>query len=291
MELNLFKGTSLLETNALHIKDNVYIPGIALNTHVGVWEDKVSFVDSPLAGKQICLTVLGPGTFSQGLPPAVELFISLCSAAGAQIIYYDGGKIPAGDLILALETGGSTPDVSFLGAAFRSKPLARKITANLKRGLGFTYLPDPTPFQKPRYNLKLRLGARLFTPAVAIQLPSGMEEIGAWLFTSLMEFLGKDSGMDAAIFLEEAPFSPPEPEPVPSQPATALPEPKDLPAEKPEMPRSPTKARIYPRETQSPSGTAASKSGSSASMSSFLYPEFFTQSDDKKKTFLKEPFT
>lgn len=268
MELKLYRGAKLLELNGIYQEGNLYIPGPALESYVGVWKDKVVFLDSPLASKRICVTVLGPGTFKQGLPPTVDLFLSLCSAAGAQIIYYDGGKVPAGDLIIALEMGGDAPNVSYLGASFRSKPLANKIVANLKRGLGLTYLPDSMAFPKSRYNIKLALGARLFTPAVAVQLPPGLDEVGPWLFTSLMEYVGNGAEMDADIFLTSA------------QPATHSDFPPPIPA--PEQP-SPSPTPVIPR---------AAASSSSASMSRTQYPDFFAQLEQRKKPPIKkEPFT
>lgn len=300
MELRLYKGAKLLEISGLYRDGNLFIPGAALDTYVGAWEGQVLFVDSPLAGKRICLTVLGPGN-RLTLPATVEKFISLCSAAGAQIIYYDGGAFPAGDLILALEIGGDTPIVSYLGAAFRSKPLARKIVANLKGGFKLTYLPDPLAFAKSNNNLKLGLYARLFTPAVAVQLPADLD-VGPWLFVSLMEYMGNSSGMDARIFLEE---------PVP-QPALAAPalesagEPETQPEEEPEPPtvlpetpdpepeeRKLPKPRI--REQAAPPASKgiplAAESGISASMSRIQYPEFFARLEGRRAIIKKEPFS
>ena len=75
MELRLYKGAKLLEISGLYRDGNLFIPGAALDTHVGTWKGEVLFVDSPLAGKRICLTVLGPGN-RLTLPATVEKFIS-----------------------------------------------------------------------------------------------------------------------------------------------------------------------------------------------------------------------
>lgn len=298
MELRLYRGTNLLETDGIYQGGNLYIPGAALESFVGVWQDKIIFIDSPLAGKRICVTVLGPGTFKQGLPPTVEQFLSLCSAAGAQIIYYDGGKIPAGDLIIALEIGGVAPNVSYLGAAFRSKPLAKKIVASLKRGLKLTYLPDPMTYPKSQYNIKLSLGARLFTPAVTVQLPAGMDEVGPLLFTSLMEYAGKGSKMDIQPFLALEKVQPSETlAPLPPEPAPEV----ELLAPSPHTPQSTPppqqemRVRARPGEQSGPPPMPAlprtAMSSSSASMSRAQYPEFFAQLERERKPIKKEPFS
>lgn len=297
MKLRLYRGTKLLDENGIYQGGNLYIPEAALESHVGMWRSEAVFLDSPLAGKRICVTVLGPGTFKQGLPPTVELFLSLCSAAGAQIIYYDGGKIPAGDLIIALEIGGVAPNVSYLGAAFRSKPLAKKIVASLKRGLKLTYLPDPIAFSKSQYNIKLGLVHSWLTPAVAVQLPAGLEEVGPWLFTSLMEYAGNSPEMDAQDFLIPAlpitdqPLAPsaPEPDPQPEQPSPdpeMITQPKAEPQKKPRALPS-----VQPKPMPTPGTPGMTVSSSSASMSKAQYPEFFAQLAQKRRPVKKEPFT
>lgn len=324
MELRLYKGAKLLDINGLYRDGNLFVPGAALDTYMGLWKGEVLFIDSPLAGKRICLTVLGPGN-RLTLPATVEKFISLCSAAGAQIIYYDGGAFPTGDLILALEIGGDTPVVSYLGAAFRSKPLARKIVANLKDGFKLTYLPDPLAFAKSQYNLKLNLYARLFTPAVAVQLPAGLD-VGPWLFVSLMEYMGKTSGMDARIFLEVAepvpqesftsstslPEAMPEPDPEPQPQPGPEPEPEPQPGPEPEPVQAPQlqpappqawppvqQERTLPKPRIREQGAPQAKkdtllvavSSNSASMSRVQYPDFFAQLELRRRPIKKEPFS
>lgn len=313
MELKIYKGTALLDTKGLHKDGRVYIPDDALESYVGLWEGETVFLNSPLAGKKICFTVLSPDSYANALPPALEEFVALCSAAGAQLIYHDGGKFPSGDLLLALEPGGAHTSVQYLGLR---KSLARRIAANLKRGLKLAYLADPVLFKKPQFNIKMSLLSRLFTPAVAVQWPSNLD-LGPWLFTSLMEYFGRSIGMDGSLFAPKAitavdtdaespaPAVLPEPAAVP-EPAPkkiVLPEPSQnqvgppqlktslLPSafEKPAISRRQEAA--LPRSSPCLTSSHSPAPGHSASMSPAQYPDFFAQMNKGRKIVKKEPFT
>ena len=199
MELRIVKGASTLDDSGLYMNGRIYVPGDALSTFVGMWQEKIIFFNSPLAGKRLCITVLSTDSLARGLPQDLEHFIGLCAAAGAQIIFHTGGKLPASHIIVAVEPGSPRLAVSYLGAALRSKPLARKLVNKVRHGLQLAYLPEPAPFRKPQYNLRLGWTARLFTPAVAIQWPADLA-LGAWLFAGLMEFLAAGGNLDGNLF-------------------------------------------------------------------------------------------
>lgn len=270
MNIRIFQGTSLLNETGYSQNGKAYIPCAAVDSYSGLWERRIVFLSSPLAGKNICLAVLCSDA-GANIPPALEGFVSLCSAAGARITYHDGSGFPRGDFILAIEPGGNQLGVKYLGAAYGSRPLARKIAANFKQGLGLPYLPDPIPFDKPHYNLKLKLRTRLFTPAVAVQWPRELD-LGPWLFSSLMEYCG-GGVMDASEFVsvkgavDQAPLpsavevSPPPPTPPP---------------------------QILPQESGDPE-TITKQPRQSASMSRAIYPQLF--SEPKKRKYKKEPFS
>ena len=148
MNIRIFQGTSLLNETGYSQNGKAYIPCAAVDSYSGLWERRIVFLSSPLAGKNICLAVLCSDA-GANIPPALEGFVSLCSAAGARITYHDGSGFPRGDFILAIEPGGNQLGVKYLGTAYGSRPLARKIAANFKQGLRLPYLPDPIPFDKP----------------------------------------------------------------------------------------------------------------------------------------------
>lgn len=294
MTIKIVKGTTLLETEALYYQGKVYLPADALNNTVGLWKGDTVLLDSPLAGKKICVTVLSSDTYSDKLPSALEQFLALCTTAGANIIYHDGGKFPAADLILAIEPGSRSLQVNYLGAAFRCKPLASKIVGTLKRGLKLAYLADPAAFNKPQYNLKLSLWAKLFTPAIALQWPLANEHIGQWLFASLMEYYGGGGSLNGSIFSMQ------EPERVQSEEMVEPPrqidiepeeEPEPTPIEEPEPEPSKPSAQepIKPRVDSTGPGPGQRIS---ATMSRAQYPDFFAALENRgKRTIQKEPFT
>ena len=292
MEIRICRGASLLAETGYLRNGKAYVPCEALDSYAGVWENHTVFLNSPLAGKSICLAVLSSNTAADSLPPALERFLSLCSAAGAHLKYYDGGGFPTGDLVLAIEPGGSQTGVKYLGAACGSRPLARKIAANFKQGLKLAYLPDPVPFDKPHYNLKLKFWTRFFTPAVAVQWPGGLD-LGPWLFVSLMEHAG-GSAMDGTAFSQEQaqtisslPEAPADiPGPV-SKESEAAPEPQ--PQHEPEAAPAPPSQipPIVPKDISGPE-TIRMQPRRSASMSRVMYPDLFANFDRKKPK--KEPF-
>lgn len=277
MALKIYKGISLLPVEGLYFQGSVYLPAGALGSFVGLWNGNTVFLHSPLAGKRICTTVLSPDTYADSLPPALEHFLALCTAAGAEIIYHDGGIFPPSDLVLVVEPCETYTSVCYLGAAFRSKPLAQRIAASLKRGLKLAYLPDPVAFSKPRYNLKLSLGTRLFTPAVAVQWPHHLEDLGPWLFTSLMEYFAGAAGMEASPF---------------ALPILAAPEQEIAGPVTPPQPREDKIPESAPKlQTQKEKTTGKElMPGKPASMSRVLYPDFFALWSKPQKI-KKEPFT
>lgn len=302
MDIKILKGTSLLDCRGLHEKNRVYLPAQALDSFVGLWRELV-FFNSPLAGKRLCITVLSPSTFADALPPALDHFLELCSAAGAQIIYHDGGKFPSSDLILAVEPGGTHTYVKYIGSAFRSRPLAEKVTANIKQGLKLAYLPDPVAFNKPQYNLKMSIFSRLLTPAVAVQWPANLESLGAWLFTSLMEHFGKGASIDGTLFIKHAEpvrevecSSPPPPEPVkvfepppvPVSDTVQVSEPPPVLVSDPVLKQSQAGLRRHSEPAKTWHKQAG---GNSASMSKAQYPDLFDRLDWKRKPIKKKPFT
>jgi hypothetical protein len=290
LELHIFRGTSLLAEQGFYQDGRAYIPGDALDSFAGIWEKNTVFLNSPLAGKSICLALLSSHTGTDSLPPALERFLSLCAAAGAHLTYYDGGGFPAGDLVLAIEPGGSQTGVKYLGAACSSRPLARKIAANFKQGLKLAYLPDPVAFDKPHYNLKLKLWTRLFTPAVAVQWPEGLD-LGPWLFISLMEHAG-GGAMDGRAFsqAQEEIISPPQEAPavIPAEAAAEAAGPApEAPEAAPNLPRQ--QSPPAPLDDSSGPETIRMQPRRSASMSRAVYPDLFPSFERKKLK--KEPFT
>jgi len=310
MDLNIFKCTSLLETKGFYQNGELFIPAEALESYVGLWGGSTVFLNSPLAGKRICVTVLSPSTYVDRLPPVLDRFMSLCTGAGADIIYHDGGVFPSGDLVMAIEPGATHMYVNYLGAPFRSRSLARKIAGNLKRGLKLAYLPDPVAFKNPLYNLKMGLAARLFTPGVVVQWPGNQDDLGIWLFISLMEYFGKGESMDSSLFAtsqqtrdiqvssEDLANSVPhvDPDQAPMTP-TLLPEPiLDPPSPEPFLdPPIPEISKQSPgkRRAQGRGGKPwkANTSRTSASMSLAQYPDFSHQPGRNTKPITKEPFT
>lgn len=293
MEIRIFRGTSLLPEKGFYQDGRAYIPGDTLDSFSGIWENSTVFLNSPLAGKSICLALLSSNTAADSLPPALERFLSLCAGAGAHLTYYDGSGFPAGDLVLAIEPGGSQTGVKYLGAACGSRPLARKIAANFKQGLKLAYLPDPVPFDKPHYNLKLKLSTRLFTPAVAVQWPEGLD-LGPWLFVSLMEHAG-GGAMDGTAFsqAQEGKISPrpaaqaesPLEAPTQAPAETSVPAPEEPKA----APEAPRQALPLPPADSSGPETIRVQPRRSASMSRAAYPDLFPSFERKKVK--KEPFT
>lgn len=283
MDLRIIKGTSMLDTKALMAGDQVYLPAEALEGSIGFWKGETVFYNSPLAGKRICVAFLSPDT-SDRLPPALEDFLALCAAAQAQIIYHDGGVFPQGDLILAIEPGGRHVLVNSLGSGFNNKPLANRITSTLKRGLKLAYLPDPVTFHKPQYNLKLKLWAKLFTPAIAIQWPDNHDRIGPWLFTSLMEFFGSGAEIDGELFCEDKLASQGNTDLVESIQEWTPPHVEQIPLES-----NPGKSKLSLESTRA---TVRPINRSSAGMSRAQYPDFFANLELKqKKVPKKEPFS
>ena len=294
MELRIVKGASTLDDSGLYMNGRIYVPGDALSTFVGMWQEKIIFFNSPLAGKRLCITVLSTDSLARGLPQDLEHFIGLCAAAGAQIIFHTGGKLPASHIIVAVEPGSPRLAVSYLGAALRSKPLARKLVNKVRHGLQLAYLPEPAPFRKPQYNLRLGWTARLFTPAVAIQWPADLA-LGAWLFAGLMEFLAAGGDLDGNLFAAGAEkVVAPLAEPAPAPEAEYLPEPQpetpapDPPAPEPELQQPlPPLPKIAAPVLRPP--RTAPAGGHSAAMSRAQYPELFT--GRIKYTIAKKPFT
>jgi len=280
LEIRIYRGASLLAEKGYLQNGKAYVPCEALDTFAGVWENNTVFLNSPLDGKIICLAVLSSNTAADSLPPALKRFLSLCSAAGAHLKYYDGGGFPAGDLVLAIEPGGSQTGVKYLGAACSSRPLARKIAAKFKQGLKLAYLPDPVPFDKPHYNLKLKLWTRLFTPAVAVQWPEG-QDLGPWLFVSLIEHACGDAMDGTAFSQEQAQIS----SPLLEVPAVTLGPATEEPEAAPDPPRQ--RPPVPPKDSSGPE-TIRMQPRRSASMSRVMYPDLF--SDFNKKKLKKEPF-
>lgn len=198
MELKILKGTRLLTARALLQDGEVYLPASILEQFTSRWEELVFFM-SPLQGKKICLTVLGPKV-RDALPPWIQHLAKLVKTAGATILWHDGGPLPQCDLILVLETGVSQIRVNHLGPAFRGAPLAKHVAGALKRGLKLAYLPDPLPFRKPEYNLKLSLSHWLFTPAVVIGCPEDQPDLSGWLFTALLGFWAQGKPPEENLF-------------------------------------------------------------------------------------------
>lgn len=313
MDIRILKGTSLLDCQGLHENNRVYLPAQALDSYVGLWQE-LAFFNSPLAGKRLCITVLSPSTFADALPPALDHFLELCSAAGAQIIFHNGGKFPQSDLILAVEPGGTHTYVKYIGSTFRSRPLAEKVAANIKQGLKLAFLPDPVAFNKPQYNLKMGIRSRLFTPAVAVQWPANLETLGTWLFTSLMEHFGKGASIDGTLFskhpklVDEVECSSPSPS-EPEEVFESSPVPVHDPIQASEPPPAPVpvrayepppvtvsnpvlKQRQYPGRHSEPARTWRKEAGgNSASMSRAQYPDLFARLNWKRKPIKKEPFT
>ncbi len=283
MGINIYRGTSLLAARGLYQDGRVYIPSEALASYCGLWERETVFLNSPLAGKRLCIAVLSSNAGADRFPPRLERFLGLCSAAGAHLTYYDGSGFPTGDVVLAIEPGGSQTQVKYLGTAFGSRPLARKIAANFKQGLKLAYLPDPVSFDKPHYNLKLKLWTQLFTPAVAAQWPEDLD-LGPWLFIGLMEYAGGGI-MDGAGFSlapELAAPAPPE-----TLADTAGPELQEHSAA-PDLPRSLAPPLSLPRDTRDEPVTILRKPRLSASMSRTQYPDLFA--NQNRKIIQKEPF-
>jgi hypothetical protein len=288
LDIKIFQGTSLLNETGYFQNDRAYIPCEAVESYSGLWGKGTVFLNSPLAGKTICLAVLSSNAGPDHLPPALEGFLNLCTAAGANITYYDGSGFPTGDFILAIEPGGSQTGVKYLGTAYGSRPLARKIAANFKQGLRLAYLPDPIPFNKPYYNLKLKLRTRLFTPAVAVQWPRELD-LGPWLFTSLMGY-ADGSTMDASDFSESEAVYPDTPD-IPDTPDTpSTPDPLPLPIEEPTPPQElhQPSPQVLPQDNGEP-WTISRQPRRSAALSQVMYPHLF--SDQNKKIYKKDPFS
>lgn len=295
MDVKIMKGTNILDCHGLYENGKVFLPAEALDSFVGLWQG-TAFYKSPLAGKRLCITVLSPDTFADALPPALEYFLDLCSAAGAQLIYHDGGRFPESDLIIAVEPGGTHTYVKYIGAAFRSRPLAARIAANIKRGLKLAYLPDPIAFNKPQFNLKMSLFARLFTPAVALQWPGNLDTLGAWLFTSLMEYFGTGKELNGAMFIKspvpavesESRHIAPQPQPEPQAEHRPYRESAQAPGIS-----CPVPALAVPGRESRPDRerTRTGGTGISASLSQSQYPGLFDQLKREHKPIKKEPFT
>lgn len=289
MEFKIIKRATVLNIEGLYHEGKIYIPAEAMDSFIGLWKEQILFLDSPLAEKRICVTVLSPDS-ARGLPPALEEFLALCTAAGAHIIYHDGGKFPPADLILAVELNGSHASINYLGPAFRSKPLAKKIGEAVKSGLKLTYLPDPVKFKKPQYNLKMGLMTWFSTPAVAIQWPAKIDDLLPWLFRGLMDFFGRGANFGGQLFplVAQKPVL-----------ETAAPLVRDFPLDteakqeekdhqpppkvagvRPQMPRVKEEAAQRPAPQEN-----------TAFMSRAMYPDFFAKLEAGKSRIKKEPFT
>lgn len=278
MEVNIYQGATLLKDKGYCLNNRAYIPSDALRSYSGILGQNTVFLNSPLAGKVICLALLDSGEGSTR-SPRIQRFMDLCTASGAKIHFYDGGGFPAGDIILAIETGVNQTGLRYMGVKLRSRPLARRIAANIKQGLKLAYLPDPAPFDKPHYNFKLRIRSRLFTPAVAVQWPEDFE-LGPWLFASLMEHFSGGS-MEVAALLPEIALPEPPSIPVPAAESPALTAAEPAVAAIPfPAPPLPLPSPIPPLPITGPRRVA--------SMSPAAYPDFsptFTVKKLKKKPF------
>ena len=305
MEIKIYRGGSLLADRGVILGGQGYVPLSALKNFSGLLAEDTAFLDSPLAGKTLGLALLSsaPG---DARPPTVQRFFHLCQAAGARLVLYDGSLYPAGDAVLAIETGSGPAGVKYLGAGFRSRPLARLIAEKVKKGLDLAYLPDPTPFDKPHYNLKLRLWTQLFTPAAAVQWPHDLD-LGPWLFASLMEHFG-GGALDGASFSHVEPPTPepappppvpelsrPEPAPPPPAPELSRPEPAppppapELSRPEPAPPPPAPKPPLPPlRPAPGPGTTPQQKPRRSAAMSKAIYTELGASSEKK---IMKKPFS
>ena len=299
MTVRIYQGTTLLADQGFLHQGRAYVPGDALTSYTGRWRENTVFINSPLAGKTICVAVLNHSGGNADIPPEIEDFLSLCKSAGASLRFYDGGGYPGGNIFIAIELGLSQPSVKYLGAPFSSKALARKIASCLKGGLNLPYLADPVAFKKPRYNLRFKLWNRLFTPALAIEWPAHLD-LGPWLFAGLMEHNGgglldpspliRERRLQTATAGEEQRTLP-----SPELPL-AQPEPVAAPPPEPVRPQPPPQAASEPPPTasQQEQPPAAIKPEPdkprrrSATMSPASYPDLYSQSG--KKTLSKEPF-
>ncbi|MTI96377.1 MAG: hypothetical protein FH749_13030 [Firmicutes bacterium] len=299
MELKIVKGNRKLTQKALYHQGEVYLPVQTIETWTGLWND-VIFYDSPLHNKRICLTIISPDLYNERLPAGVEKFAELCSAAGAIMIYHNGGPFPPCDLAVVIELGGRYVNVNYLGFRFRSMPLARRIGNNLKQGLKLAYLPDPLAFRKPQYNLKFGLFASLKTPGIVVQWPTAFDQLATWLFASIMEHFGDGESLDGEILDSQAESETSEPAPAP-QPVTPEPSPKieaapapeltPAPAEKPETQDKPLVETNYRRGQITRKPPAPGGNRQPASMSQSQYPEFFKKIEEQHRQRPKrEPF-
>lgn len=278
MAVSIYQRTALSPAKGFYRHDQACLPAEALDSFTGIWQQRAIFLNSPLADKVLCVAILNCSAGTTRFTPEIERFLQLCAAAGAFLVYYDGGGRPAGDVILALETGTVQVGVKYLGAAFRSRPLARNLAAKLKTGLELAYLPDPVAFDRPHYNLRLKLWSRLFTPALAISWPPGLD-LAPWLFASLMEHAGGGS-FDAA---QLALAKPPSPTTVAAEASEPPPPADPVPAAKTVVESTP------PAPPDPPPTPAAEKKRRSASLSRVAYPEFSAAFEPKQ--IKKKPFT
>lgn len=280
MEMKIVRGSALLEARALNQGGEVYLPLAALADTAGTWGDLV-FYRSPLAGKRIVVAFLSSSTSCHDLPRPIESFLQLCAAAGAKVMVHNGGRFPAGDLVVAIEPGGRQIYVNYLGAKWRSRPLANRVCAALKQGMHLAYLPDPVPFHKPQYNLRFGLVARWLVPAIAIQWPDDNRQLTGWLFSALMGYFGAGEP-DGNLFVEARPLPQTEPPPAPpQQPEEKKPESLPLPAQDKgeDLATEPTGGPQQPAKQQ----RRPLPAGKSAAMSRAQYPEFFAILEQKKK--------
>lgn len=289
MAVNIYQGTKLLADTGIFRQGRTYVPSDSLANFSGSWDKETVFFNSPLAGKVLSIAILNSQGSKDELPPEIESFLNLCRGAGAVLRRYDGSGYPRGNIIIALELGQEQPAVKYLGFPPACRFLARKIAASLKTGLKLPYLADPVSFDKPRYNLKLKFFSRLFTPAVAVEWPEGVD-IGPWLFASLMEYTG--GGLfDAAPLLAKRQVAlaglapeqaqPPAPHPELELPAAPSPAPPTMEATPPPPPALKAE-QLKPSEEKK-------LQRRSAAMSPPAYPDLFFTGE--KKMLVKEPFS
>lgn len=291
MAIKIIRGESLLTAQALQHEGKIYLPLEALAGNAGTWGNLVLY-NTPLAGKRIIITILSSATRCHELPLPLKDFIDLCKAAGARVVIHHGGKIPCCDLVIAIEPGGRQIFANYLGMAWRSRPLAQKVCTVLKQGLQLAYLPDPVPFRKPQYNLRLTFWTRWRVPAIVLQWPDDVTDLGGWLFSALIGYFGSEEPDGNLFIARQTPLSPAPA--AQTAPPVAAPAPVEVPAAPADIASPPQQAKqslAKAVETVEPLQRAETRqvrpghtpAGKSAAMSRVQYPEFFAILDKKRK--------